>query len=265
MPDKIKYYTEDNFLDRDDSTVLYGFFTRLGGVSSGIYDSLNCGTGSEDKPDHVFRNRAAVADELGITAENLLSTYQVHDSKVVHVTKPWVDRPHADAMVTDRHGIGIGVLTADCTPVLFVGKKTDESPVIGAAHAGWKGALSGVLDNTILAMVGLGVQKESIRACVGPCIGKNAYEVSSDFIIPFIKESEESERFFHAASKEGHAMFDLPGYCAWRLAREGVKQVSILDKDTYTNENEFFSYRRSVHREEEDYGRQISVITIHKG
>lgn len=264
MTGEIKYYTEDGFLKRDNLGAFYGFFTRLGGMSSGIYKSLNCGVGSHDLFEYILHNRVAVAREAKLDANNLLSVYQEHGSHVIVVKSLWTDRPHGDAMVTDQQGIGLGILTADCTPVLFHGMKENGEPVIGAAHAGWKGALGGVLDNTVSAMQDLGAQKPTIRACVGPCIGKASYEVSSDFIDPFLEENQESERFFHSALQEGHAMFDLGGYCAWRLARENVAQIAILDKDTYGNEEEFFSYRRSVHKGEEDYGRQISVISIRK-
>ncbi len=262
MKQEIKYYTEDSFLNRDNEDAFYGFFTRLGGMSTGIYKGLNCGVGSNDPFEHVLHNRVAVAREAKVDVNNLLSVYQEHGSHVVEVKSVWTDRPRGDAMVTDKAGIGLGILTADCTPVLFFGRKEDGAPVIGAAHAGWKGALGGVLGNTVKAMQGLGAQKPTIRACIGPCIGNSSYEVSSEFIAPFFVENHESERFFHSASQEGHAMFDLGGYCAWRLARENVAQIAILDKDTYSNEDEFFSYRRSVHKAEDDYGRQISVISI---
>lgn len=262
MSGELKYYTEDSFLKRDHADAFYGFFTRLGGMSAGIYKSLNCGVGSQDPFEHVLHNRVAVAREAKIDANNLLSVYQEHGSHVVNVQKIWTDRPRGDAMVTDMKGVGLGILTADCTPVLFYGTKHNGQPVIGAAHAGWKGALGGVLGNTVSMMQKLGAIKPTIRACVGPCIGKSSYEVSSDFILPFLEDHHESDRFFHSALQEGHAMFDLGGYCAWRLARENVAHIAILDKDTYSNEEEFFSYRRSVHKAEEDYGRQISVIAI---
>mgnify|MGYP003663034631 CR=1 FL=1 len=262
MTSEIKYHTEDGFLKRDDKAAFYGFFTRTGGVSSGLYRSLNCGVGSQDPSEYVFHNRIAVARKAGINARHLLSVYQVHGSQVMRADKPWTERPRADAMVTDKAGIGLGILTADCAPVLFIGQKESGASVIGAAHAGWKGAFSGVLGNTVTAMIELGARKETIRACVGPCIGKRSYEVTTGFIPPFMQENEESERFFHSAANEGHALFDLAGYCAWRLAREGLKNVSIIDKDTYNNEEEFFSYRRATHKKEPDYGRQVSVITI---
>ena len=262
MQKNLKFYTENNFVSSDDTSVSYGFFTRIGGGGTGIYKGLNCGTGSNDLPDNIVKNRNLVAKEIGVDSNNLLSTYQVHGSKVILVKKAWSERPQADAMVTDIAGLALGILTADCIPVLFVGKKENGEAVIGAAHAGWKGAVYGVLENTVSEMVKLGTQKETIKACVGPCIGRNFYEVSGNFIEPFIEHNEESERFFYASSNTGHFMFDIGGYCAWRLAIEGISNISILDKDTYSNEDEFYSYRRSVHSGQDDYGRQISVIAI---
>ncbi len=262
MNNDIKKYTKNNFINSDDTDISYGFFTRIGGVSTGIYKGLNCGTGSNDLPDNIIRNRYLVAKEIGVGSSNLLSTYQVHGSKVINVKKAWSERPQGDAMVTDKSGIALGILTADCTPVLFVGKKESGCAVVGVAHAGWKGAVHGVLENTISGIISLGAQKQTIKACVGPCIGRNYYEVSEDFIEPFIKHNKESERFFYESSNMGHLMFDIGGYCVWRIAIKGVKNISILDKDTYSNEDEFYSYRRSIHKGECDYGRQISVIAI---
>lgn len=262
MTQDIKFHTADGFCNTHDKGIFHGFFTRAGGQSSDVYAGLNCGIGSGDIAANVIANRALVARRAGVAAENLLSVYQEHGPNVVHVTQSWSERPKADSMVTDKPGYALGILTADCAPVLFYGVKEDNSPVIGAAHAGWKGALSGVLCGTVSEMMQLGAQHSSIQACVGPCIGKQSYEVSADFVEPFLEENEESERFFHAASKEGYLMFDLAGYCAWRLARASVGSVSILDKDTYANEEEFYSYRRMTHQQEEDYGRQISVIAI---
>ena len=257
-----KYYTGDNFCNKE--TVFHGFYTRVGGVSTDIYEGLNCGTGSNDAPENVRENRKRVAKEAGVAPSNLLSLYQVHGNEVVTVDAPWAAeaRPEADGCVTDQAGIALSILTADCAPVLFYGEKADGAPVIGAAHAGWKGALHGVLGNTIEAMTRLGADKGSIGACVGPCISRASYEVDVNFIAPFLAMHAESERFFHPATREGHAMFDLAGYCAWRLSTEGIGLVTILDKDTYVREEEFFSYRLTTHRSEEDYGRQVSVICI---
>lgn len=238
-------------LDFEHPNMAHGFFTRASGVSTGVYDSLNCGFGSEDSPDSVAQNRAIVANQIGVTPEHLLGPYQVHGSEVITITEPFTERPKADALVTNTPGLALSVLTADCAPVLF-----HAGGVIGAAHAGWKGALSGVLDNTIAAMKALGAT--NITACIGPCIAQDSYEVSPEFPDPFIAENPQSAQFFNA----NH--FDLSGYCAWRIQRAGA-QPHIIAKDTYANETDFFSYRRTTHRRENDYGRQISVITLQNG
>ena len=252
----LKYYEENSFSDN----VFHGFFTRLGGVSSYPYAGLNCGIGSKDSKELVHENRGLVAVQAA--SEALLSLYQMHGTKVIKINEPWKEheRPQADGFVTDKSGIALGILTADCAPVLFYGKKSDNIPVIGAAHAGWGGALNGVLENTVGAMKELGAL--DIKACIGPCISQLSYEVDVWFMDKFIDESEESSQFFKNASKQGHVMFDLSGYCAWRLSRTGIENISSLDIDTYENEEEFFSYRRSTHKNEKDYGRQISVICI---
>jgi YfiH family protein len=240
----------------------HGFFGSQGGVSSGLYSSLNCGAGTKDNPDHIRENRARVAATLSVPSNQLLTLKQVHSAECLYVEKPWGEehRPEADAMVTDRPGLGLGILTADCGPVLFYGQKSDGQPVVAAAHAGWSGALNGVLDNTVKAMRDCGAG--NIRASVGPCIGPASYEVQNDFAEPFLRHDPESEHFFKSARREGHLMFDLPGYIAWRLADCGVERVTISGQDTYASENDFFSYRRATHRKESDYGRQISAIAI---
>ena len=245
-------------------SVFHGFFGRKGGESQGIYASLNCGPGSNDDPADVAANRAIVSEIVGCDPSRLLSLYQVHGDHCVMVGDVWDadNRPQADAMVTDQPGFALGILTADCAPVLFHGQKEDGAVVIGAAHAGWGGALKGVLGETLMQMIALGATLESIKACVGPCIAQSSYEVGEDFVHAFLKESEENERFFKSAKREGHLMFDLPGYCAFKISQAGVKDVFIRDFDTYSREDDFFSYRRATHREEKDYGRQISVITI---
>lgn len=255
------YYRSESFAP-DDAPVFHGFFGRRGGHSKGIYDSLNCGAGSDDDLVAVKKNRALVAEAAGILPENLLTLHQIHSGECLTVREVWGlnDRPKADAMVTDVPGLGLGILTADCAPVLFYA--AGESPVIGAAHAGWGGALKGVLENTVKAMEGLGAARSNIKACIGPCIGKASYEVSEDFTKPFLDLNEEDERFFSAARREGHLMFDLAGYCAARLYRAGLSRITIKDIDTYFNEADFFSYRRATHRREKDYGRQVSVIAI---
>jgi YfiH family protein len=244
--------------------VFHGFFTRHGGVSKGIYASLNCGVGSNDDPASVQQNRNIVAQAAGCSPENLLTLYQVHGDACLTVAAPWPgdQRPQADAFVTDRPGLALGILTADCAPVLFHGAKPDGTPVIGAAHAGWKGALCGALESAVRGMVDLGADISGISACIGPCIGKRSYEVSDEFMKNFLTQDAEHESFFQSARKAGHALFDLAGFCAARLQAAGVGQVLIMDRDTYREEDDFFSYRRKTHKQEPDYARQISVIMI---
>lgn len=239
----------------------HGFFTRSGGASGGLYGSLNCAWSSQDNPDHVKLNREKVAETIGVGADQVITLKQVHSNKVVTVTKAWTreQAPSADALVTDQKGIGIAVLTADCAPVLFAAKK---SRIVGAAHAGWKGALSGVMEETINAMVTLGARKDEISAAIGPCIGPQSYEVSEGFEIPFLEQDAGNSQFFLAADKAGHLIFDLPGYIVHRLKVAGIADVHDTKQDTLTNENAYFSYRRSCIRKEPDYGRQMSVIAI---
>jgi len=259
----IEVFNVDGFVP-EGAPISYGFFGRQGGVSRGIYSALNCGPGSDDDPAHVNENRRIVAQAVGCAPQNLLSLYQVHGDRCITVDGVYDahDRPKADAHVTDQAGIALGVLSADCTPILFHGTKADGSPVIGAAHAGWGGALKGVSASAVEAMIALGAVKDSITACIGPCIAQGSYEVGADFADPFMAEDPQNERFFKVAQKEGRLMFDLTGYNALKLAKAGVKRVLIKGVDTYFNEEEFFSYRRTTHRSEKDYGRQISVIKI---
>ncbi len=239
----------------------HGFFTRIGGASEGIYGSLNCAFGSKDKADIVQLNREKVAETLDIAPANIVTVKQVHSNKVITVTKAWTrdQAPEADALVTDQKGIGLGILTADCAPVLFAAKK---ARIIGAAHAGWKGAISGVLESTIKAMNDLGAKTEEITVAIGPCIGPQSYEVSDDFIKPFLAQDASNEKFFKKADKAGHLIFDLPGYAVSRIRAAGVENIIDLKQDTLTNESAYFSYRRATQRQEPDYGRQISVIAI---
>ena len=262
QPASESFYFEQSEFAADG--LFHGFFSRRGGVSKGIYASLNCGPGSDDNPAHVLQNRKVVSEVIGCEPQSLLSLHQIHSAECLQVTESWDsdNRPQADAMVSDVPGLALGVLTADCGPVLLHGVKTSGEPVVGAAHAGWGGAVNGVLEATLEKMKSLGAEAESIQACVGPCIGQASYEVGEDFIKPFAQEDEQAEKFFKSARREGHMMFDLPGYIAFRLARTGVKNVYIKDLDTYFNEEDFFSYRRTTHRHEKDYGRQISVIMI---
>jgi YfiH family protein len=241
--------------------VRHGFFGRAGGASGGIYGGLNCGVGSSDNPADVKANRDAVAALMGVEGASVLSLYQVHGDVCLKVKEPHKDRPQADAQVTDVPGLAISILTADCAPVLFYGKN-DKGPVIGAAHAGWKGALGGVLDSTVYAMEEYGVKAKDIRAAIGPCISKRSYEVGQDFAAPFLDEDPENERFFMSGVGEGKLMFDLPGYCAARLYNCGLTNVVLTGVDTYSREQDYFSFRRATHRKEPDYGRQISLIVI---
>lgn len=241
--------------------IRHGFFTRLGGVSGGIYASLNCGPGSRDDVGNVGDNRARVAEILGTTQENLLSIYQKHSARAVHVEGPWAagQIPEADAMVTATPGIALGVLTADCAPVLFC---DPDARVIGAAHAGWQGALSGILEATVEAMVEQGADRDRIIAAIGPAISQKAYEVGTDYRDRFLAGDALSEPFFTIDESSGEAHFDLPGYVAERLARAGVGHIRDLSLCTYCEETRLFSYRRSQHHGEDDYGRQISAILL---
>lgn len=241
------------------SSVRHGFFTRANGVSQGLYRGCNCGPGSADDPEAVAENRARVATALGLTADRLLTLYQVHSAKVVTVTASLTaPLPQADALVTTMPALALGILTADCVPVLFA---TTDGSVIGAAHAGWKGAIGGILDNTLAAMEELGAKRQDIHAAIGPCIAQESYEVGPEFLNPFLQQREENHQFFQPSLKRaGHWQFDLGGYVAHRLAQSGVTAVERIAEDTCTNEAEFFSYRRATLRGETDYGRHISVI-----
>lgn len=239
--------------------IAHGFFTRHGGVSSGIYASLNCGIGSRDDPAAVRENRGRVTSHLG--AGNLASAYQVHGTAALVVSEPWAlgERPKADAMVTATPGIALGVLTADCTPVLFADA---QARVVAAAHAGWRGALSGIVEAAITAMEGLGARRERIFAAVGPCIGRGAYEVGLEFKAEFLDRDRGSAGFFSPVNINGRPYFDLSGYIVHRLRRAGIASAAALDACTYARDEDFFSYRRTRSRQEADYGRQISAIVL---
>lgn len=259
----IFFLSDKNFLPSDER-ITHGFFGRQGGISSGLYGSLNCGLGTKDAPVNVKHNRDTVADALSVVPAGLISVKQVHSATCLYLDKPWAQdqRPEADAMVTDRPGLALGILTADCGPVLFYGEKEDGKPVIGAAHAGWGGALKGVLENTLKTMVEHGAKPETIHASVGPCIAQKSYEVGDEFVARFIEADPANEHFFKDSRQAGHSMFDLSGYIASRLAKAGVRQISLTGVDTYANENDYFSFRRTTHRDEPDYGRQMSAIAI---
>jgi YfiH family protein len=241
--------------------ISHGFFTREGGVSGGLFTSLNCGMGSGDARDCVLENRARVAGQLGVRPECLLSAWQVHSAEAAVVTGPWEgeERPRVDALVTRTPGLGLGVLTADCGPVLFA---DPEARVIGAAHAGWKGALSGVTDRTIVVMEEQGARRARIIAVIGPTISKAAYEVGPEFPGRFTEADAANARFFTPSARAGHAMFDLPAYLEARLRAAGVGLVVNRSLCTFGDERRFFSYRRATHRNEQDYGRLISAIAL---
>ena len=239
--------------------VPHGFLGRRGGVSAGLYAGLNVGAGSDDDRTAIARNRALARDAV-LPGAVLLNPYQVHSADCVTVTTPWDEdlRPHADAVVIDRPGIALGILTADCAPVLLA---DTEAGVVGAAHAGWKGAIGGVTDATLLAMEAIGADRDRIRAAIGPCIARASYEVDSAFQRRFEADDRANERFF-AAARPGHARFDLEAYVAHRLAAAGVRTVEAMGLDTYAQEDRFYSFRRATHRGEPGYGRQISIIGL---
>jgi YfiH family protein len=257
-PDKMKLCASS--LSAIDG-VRHGFFTRLGGVSGGLYASLNCGPGSRDEAANVVENRARVAEILGAKPDRLLSVSQQHSADAITAKKPWdaAKPPEADAIVTSTPDLALSILTADCAPVLFADA---EARVIGAAHAGWRGALSGIIEATVEAMQTLGAAPERITAVIGPAISQKAYEVGSEYVQRFLAEEPESEAFFMTDEGSGEPHFDLPGYVGERLARAGVGTIADLGLCSYCEETRLFSYRRSQHRGEDDYGRQISAIVL---
>jgi polyphenol oxidase len=237
----------------------HAFFTREGGVSEGVYSHLNSGLGSRDDPSKVAENRRRMAEQMGVAPPRLLNVHQVHSPDAVVATGPWEgERPKADAIVTRAEGLAIAVTTADCGPILLVEPK---ARVIGAAHAGWKGALTGVLEATVAAMERLGAERNGIVAAIGPMIRQPSYEVGSEFVTRFLDADAGSAVFFLPSNREGHAMFDLAGFIRDRLEAAGVLMIDDLDLDTYADER-FFSYRRSVHRNEPDYGRHLHAIVL---
>jgi YfiH family protein len=239
--------------------VPHGFLGRQGGVSTGIYAGLNVGLGSDDDRAtiHENRRRAVEAVKPGAT---LATVHQVHSAiAVVADAFPDDARPHADALVTDRPDLLIGVLTADCVPILFADARAG---VIGAAHAGWKGAIGGVVGATVEAMEGLGADRARIAAAVGPCIGRASYEVDDGFLARLCADDPANERFFLAGRRDGHHQFDIEAYVVARLAAAGVPRIEALGLDTYADPDRFYSYRRSVHRGEPDYGREIALIGL---
>jgi len=244
----------------DQPGLAHGFFTRRGGVSNGIYASLNCGPGSDDSPDAVAQNRARVTAALG--ANDLVTLYQVHSANALVVDAPWplnTPRPRADALVTATRGLAVGALSADCTPVLFA---DPDARIVAAAHSGWRGAVGGILEATIDAMVNLGASRSAIIAAVGPCINQNAYEVGLDFKAKIIGLNPEYSSFFSKSAMQNKPHFDLPGFAAAKLKNAGLCHIESLALCTWTHREQFFSYRRTQQKNEADYGRQISAIVL---
>jgi polyphenol oxidase len=238
----------------------HAFFSREGGVSKGIYGSLNAGTGSHDDPESVSENRRRMAEQIGVLPQRFLTVHQTHSPDVIVATTPWQNgsRPKADAIVTRTEGLAIGATAADCGPILLVDAS---ARVIGAAHAGWKGALTGILEAAIAAMEKLGAERGRIIAAIGPLIRQPSYEVGGEFVERFIEADAENALFFLPSVRTGHSMFDLAGYIRRRLETAGILMIDDIGVDTYADEN-FFSYRRSVHRKEPDYGRHVHAIVL---
>jgi YfiH family protein len=243
----------------DLPNIRHAFFTREGGVSQGIYASLNAGQGSKDDPACVAENRQRMATALEATA--LVTAYQIHSATAVIATKPWTreEAPRADAVVTRTPNLAVGVTVADCGPVLFADEK---ARVIGAAHAGWRGALDGVIEAAVSKMEELGARRERICAAIGPLIRQPSYEVGSEFMARFLDADASLKIFFTPAARNGHAMFDLPGFIATRLKQARIGKVHDLGFDTYADEKRYFSFRRSTHKGEPDYGRMIAAISL---
>jgi YfiH family protein len=244
------------------SSVRHAFFTREGGVSEGLYASLNCGFGSGDSPDNVAANRARAMDALGLGGEALTTVYQVHSPTAIVVEAPWKagETPcQADALATDRPGIALGVLTADCAPVLFADAAAG---VAAAAHAGWRGARDGVLEAAVEAMVGLGARVDRISAAIGPCIRQDSYEIGPEFHAAFVDDEPDTAGLFVAGERTGHYQFDLPGYVHRRLSGMALGAVETVSLDTCAEPDRFFSYRRATHHGDADYGRGLSAIVL---
>jgi polyphenol oxidase len=241
--------------------IRHGFFTREGGVSGGLYASLNGGVGSKDTIEHVAENRARMAAAIGVTPDRFVTAYQIHSPQVVVVETPWTaeTRPRADAIVTRMRALAIGISTADCGPVLLADPKAH---VIGAAHAGWRGALAGIIEATVAAMATLGAQAKDIVAALGPTIAQKSYEVGSEFVATFVQAEPDAGRFFAPSVNPDRSMFDLHGFIGMRVARSGVARFEDLGLDTYSDEARFFSYRRATHRKEADYGRLVAGIAL---
>ena len=238
----------------------HAFFSREGGVSGGIYAGLNAGIGSQDDPAHVAENRRRMAEQMGVAPAHFLTVHQTHSPDVVVATAPWdaTARPRADAIVTRTEGLSIGASAADCGPILLV---DPNARVIGAAHAGWKGALTGILESTVDAMEKLGAERGDMIAAIGPLIRQQSYEVGGEFVERFMEADAGNALFFIPSARDGHSMFDLAGFIRMRLENAGVLMIDDTGVDTYSDER-FYSYRRSVHRKEPDYGRHVHAIAL---
>jgi YfiH family protein len=239
--------------------VRHAFFSRQGGVSTGVYDSLNVGVGSKDDAEAVQENRARAAAALGVELSHLLTCYQIHSNVAVTADRPFAERPEADGVVTRTPGLACGALSADCAPILLA---DGEARVVASAHAGWKGALGGVVAATVEAMIAAGARRERIVAAIGPCIGQASYEVGEDFMDRFALDAPGSERFFAAGRAPSKRQFDLPGFVLQRLAEAGIARAEWIGRDTCADENLFFSNRRGFLRGESDYGRLLSAIVL---
>ena len=242
-------------------SIAHGFFGRQGGVSGGIYASLNCGYGSGDDSASVCENRTRVATWLGTEEKQLITLYQIHSADALHVTAPWprTAPPRADAMATTMRGVALGVLAADCAPILLSDAKAG---VIGCAHSGWKGAIGGVAESVVALMERLGASRSRINAVVGPCISQASYEVGPEFEARFSQEDPANKRYFVPSPRPAHWQFDLPGYVTARLKAAGIGAVEALNVCTYEHNDAYFSYRRTTHRGETDYGRNVSAIML---
>jgi YfiH family protein len=239
--------------------IQHAFFTREGGVSKGIYEGLNAGLGSGDEPTHVIENRNRIAAYLAVREHDIASPFQIHSPDTIVTRQAWrEDRPKADGVATNIRGLALGIVTADCGPVLFA---DTDAGVIGACHAGWKGAVGGVMESTIAQMETLGAKRKNITAVLGPCISQENYEVGPDFPEPFLELDSANKRYFVPSKKPDHHMFDLTGYIVDRLAKTDVQSGTVA-RCTYAEEDNFYSYRRTTHRNEPDYGRQLSAIVL---
>jgi len=244
-----------------NTNVKHGFFTRQDGVSGGVLGSLNCGFGSSDDPANVVENRTRAMAKFGLTANHLNTVYQIHSPETAIADEPWAldNRPQADAIVTTQPNLAIGILTADCTPVLFA---DSDSGVIGAAHAGWKGAFGGVLENCVQTMENKGAKRSRITAVIGPCIHQKSYEVGPEFYETFVAAQVTNAGYFKPSANENHHYFDLPGYVMARLCACEIGGIDSIAVDTYSDESRFYSYRRATHLGEPDYGRGLSAIVL---